>query len=257
MAYKDTLYDNDRNAARRRNVRAVIEQGIRETGSFERSIQGMTVTRDVEDDVEFFKKEADGFGQEFTRQARDIGQKMLVASGDQILDVIESYGLKRQRAVTGRNQILRGEEADDVVDQIVRDDRLDPGSRQHQGRRPHDMGQPAQATGIAGEVGPEAQASPGDRQGRLKKAREDQVGHAPGQPYYIIDEKKYAAANEQLGIASKELEVWWGKAERAHPVLAAFRGGKTDLSHVDLDALDETQHGSPAADGGDALQPPR
>jgi hypothetical protein len=99
---------SDRSTARRRTVRLVIEEGIRETGSLNESIDGLThAPKDWEMDFDFFRKEADEFGSEFTRQARDIGVKMLEESEREIYRVVESYGLAHGAAGRAATRLVR------------------------------------------------------------------------------------------------------------------------------------------------------
>jgi len=119
LKYADPYHFSDQHAIKRRNVRAVLEQGVRETGSLKKSIAGMHVTNDVRDDVEFFEKEAAAFGVEFTNQARDIARKMLAQSIDQILGTLERYGLRRESAIYSANQIIHKRDVDDVVKELV------------------------------------------------------------------------------------------------------------------------------------------
>lgn len=55
--------------------------------------------------------------------------------------------------------------------------------------------------------------------------------------------EKRRVADQRLHQAVEELTALWGRAQLAHPVLAAFRGGSKNLDDVDLGALDETAHG--------------
>ena len=255
LAYQDAYYCNDQHAIRRRNVRVVIEAGVRETGSLKKSIEGMRQSKDIEPDVDFFEREAERFGKEFTRQAKQIANKMLAESTNEMLLVLESYGLKRDWAVYGRNQILKPRSVDDVAGSLVRFEDAwtpepenptnDPGKysaerkrrlslaayvrklKRRQGVVQERRKEKANAADALVDYGEESH-------GRVRQAR-------PPDPEKVA---KFQVASQRLQQSVDELTELWARSEATHPVLAAFRGGKKDLDDVDLGSLEDTKGGS-------------
>jgi hypothetical protein len=241
LQFQNKTYTGAVSAGRRRNVRTVIEEGIRQTGSLKKSISGMTVTSDVKDDVEFFEREAEQFAKDFQPQALEMAKKMLAASVDHILDVIEDYGLQRKRALSAANDILGGKDSDDVIKGLIEDDTIWAPNQS-----PKDPSKPSPSRRHRAALGAAVRKLEA-QQDVVKQAKKDveaQIGHGPGRPYYIIDEKAYREAGTKLGTEQQRLTEMWAGAEKHHEVLAAFRGGKADLADVSLGDLGETKEGS-------------
>lgn len=244
---KPLAFENDQygdRAIRRRNVRVVIEAGIRETGSLEKSIDTMNVTNDVRDDVEFIEREADAWGREFTSQAREIAQKMLAQSISQILDVLASYGLRSSTAVYGADEIIHGRDVDKVVEEIV--NAPDDSGVWEPDETAADKPGPARTHRVS--LGRYVRSLKHQQQivHKLQDEANAYVKHSPQLGDHVEDADKPAweAAMKRLRDSQAYLAAMWAKSERVHPVLAAFRGATTSLEDVDLGDLDQTAHGS-------------
>lgn len=242
LAFENNDY-GDR-AIRRRDVRVVIEAGIRDTGSLKKSIDTMNVTNDIKDDVDFIEREADAWGREFTSQAREIAQKMLAQSISQILDVLVSYGLKSSTAVYGANEIIHGADKDKVVEDIVNApadsgvwDANDPDPNAPGSARKHRVSLAAYVRNLKRQQ--EIVHQHWKEANRFVKHSTQLMDHVED-----ADKPAWEAAMQEVRKSQAHLAEMWAKSERVHPVLAAFRGGKTSLEDVDLGDLDQTAHGS-------------
>ena len=80
---------SDGSTPRRLNVRALLEQGVRKTGSFRKALKLHYRTKRVDGDYKFFEQEAARFRKEFKRQARLNAKRMLRGSWDGIKEVLE------------------------------------------------------------------------------------------------------------------------------------------------------------------------
>ena len=202
-AHWDARYDNP--AQRRRNVRVALEKGVRQTGSLKKSIAGMASHAGVENDIASFQREADEFGNEFTSQAKQVALKMLQRSRVEVIDVLESYGFRREAADLAGRQ-LEHSDVGKVVGEWVNNERawfdrpqggVDP-RRERAAIRETVVKLRAQQ-----QVVQEIISDPGGAgQG---------AGAEPEQPH-------------RLAEARQELSKMWTEAEVAHPVLAGFRG---------------------------------
>lgn len=224
---------SDKSTARRRTVRLLIEDGIRQTGSLEDSIDGLThAPKEFEADFDFFRKEAKEFGDDFTRQARDIAQQMLGKSASEILDTIEDYGLRRSTAIYSANEILHGRPVDKVVEEVIKV--ADTQSKDDPIWTPE----------------PENPTNDPKKMSRPRKMR-----ISLGQ--YVRNLKRQQKVVKQLHLNANDMSEWdawqkasnhltemWTHAEAVHPVLAAFRGGHELLEYADLESVDDTKGGS-------------
>lgn len=190
--------------------------------------------------IDFYKKEMADFGQDFTRQAREIALKMLAQSQSEILSVIESYGLRRYTAFDSARRIAKGADADKEVKQLVHhsgpawDEEPDKAKPQYVGRR-HRAGLGRMVTKLKNQQELVRQA-----QELVRQAQYRVTNH----PMQDVPALELAQAKEKLAQAKEKLAAMWLEAERQHPAIAAFRGSETDLEDVKLGALDDSMHGS-------------
>ena len=236
VAEGDYRESSNKSTSRRRTVRLLIEEGIRNTGSFEDSIKGLTnAPKEFENDFYFFRKEAKEFGAEFTRQARDIGVKMLEQSELEVYTVVESYGLRRQTAFYSAKELITdSDRLGKVVQQILdapavwfkeqevetkSGTRYDPWVTHRR-----DLADAADALRaqqkIVLKIRDEAQSGAG----------RDSSGAGQGS-------RAPAPIDERLTVERQKLAVMWAQAERSQPLLAAVRGGSSELEDARLGDL--------------------
>jgi hypothetical protein len=176
--------------------------------------------------VEFFKKEMAEFGKDFKRQAREIALKMLAQSQSEVLDVLQSYGLRRYTAADHAKNIANGADTDKEVDDVVYhsetawDEGPENAKPQYVSRR-HRAGL-----------------------GRMVKKLKEQQEIVRQALYKRTNFPQSDPAAIEAQEAKDKLAAMWLEAERQHPALAAFRGSETDLEDVKLGDLDESLHGS-------------
>ena len=73
LAYRDEYYSHDGDGMRRRNIRVVLEAGIRETGSLKEATDRIEhQSRSVKLDISAIEIEANAFGKEFEIQAARV-----------------------------------------------------------------------------------------------------------------------------------------------------------------------------------------
>ena len=82
-----------RPVARRLNVRVLLEQAVREKGSFKKAVEAYPDKGDAEADFRFFEAEAERFKRQFRGQARLTADRMLEESLQAIARVLSSYGI--------------------------------------------------------------------------------------------------------------------------------------------------------------------
>ena len=74
-------------------VRWLLEQRVRETGSFKAALAAMATTSGVEDEVDALRREAGRFGDEFERQAQINAERVISGSLRVVDDMLTSYGV--------------------------------------------------------------------------------------------------------------------------------------------------------------------
>jgi hypothetical protein len=232
---------SDKSTARRRSVRLLIEDGIRKTGSLEDSIKGLTnAPKDWEMDFDFFRKEANTFGQEFTRQARELGIKLLEESEREIYRVVESYGLRHLTAGYAAKELIGdSDKLDAVVERILNSPDVWYQEKEVQTKsgtkydpwvtHRRDLADAAAALRaqqkVVGQRWDELMQTPSP------ETLEDAYDHPEKARQHDL---AYQRWNDEV----EQLQRMWARAEREHPALAAFRGGKQYLADVNLGALD-------------------
>src|SRR4051812_6872948 len=218
---------------RRAFVRQAVEEGVRETGSFEAATHGMRDRGGKELDLDLYLLESDAksFAAEFRGQARINAERMMRGSMHAIADALASYGIPAASAGVAAERILRGsgteEEARNVVKR-AKDSADDPGGANAPGRAQHRM-ELADTT----EHLKKLQSKVKDLQTRTNKAAMDFPMDGKGPKATAHTELKH-----ELKVATAELATAWIESERAHPVLAAYRGTTKALEKIDLGTLD-------------------
>lgn len=230
LAPSEPNYSGYKDTTRRLNVRALIERGVRETGSFEKAMGTFTHTREVESDVEYFEAEAARFAKEFTRQARRNAERILTGSYAAIKAVFESYGVRGYSAWYHAMEVRKGKsleaEADAMVkkaaqEAFLKEKRDDPHAEHRGNLRNQVKALRARQQKIKDLTEAEKQA--------WTKVKMNTKGPE-------VPEAEKATRAKQA--AQQELSLAWLRAEAAHPLLAAYRESG-DLEQADLSLLDQ------------------
>ena len=217
---------------RRLNVRTLIEDGVRKSGSFEKALESFPHTDDIDADVEFFKDEAERFGKEFKTQAHRDAMRMLTGSLDAIKAVLSSYGLPAWSALWAANRVNAHDDVGELAARVVRDAKIsvdvDDDARVNKRFK---FAQWAERLKKQQQVVADA----------LKKTNLADIKRPVGARTSADDEAD--KANAELAAARTKLQETWIKAERAHPIFAAYRHGgeleKVDLGPLDTDDVDK------------------
>ena len=107
-------------SGRRASMRTVIEEGIRENGSFDKTIESLEGHSETEGDLDRFKNEAKSFASEFRGQAFTTTERMLDGSQVAIQKIIESYGLPYDSAKVEASSYARDAiSLDDAVNGVI------------------------------------------------------------------------------------------------------------------------------------------
>jgi len=117
-------------SGRRASMRTVIEEGIRENGSFEKTIESLEGHSETEGDLDHYRGEAKAFASEFRAQAFSTAERMLDGSQVAIKKIIESYGMPYDSATVEameyvRDAISLDEAVDGVVTMAAQSDKAD------------------------------------------------------------------------------------------------------------------------------------
>ena len=212
---------------RRASMRTVVEEGIRENGSFEKTIESLEGYSETEGDLDRFKSEAKAFASEFRSQAFTTTERMLDGSQVAIQKIIESYGMPYDSAKVEASAYVRDAiSLDDAVNGVIEI--------------------AAQSNNADVDSNWKKRRDLADKAEELKKLQQlvHQREHERGVAWAkrgLDDNTKEArearAADERLKDAYRQLKAGWIAAERLHPVLGSFRHGG-DLDKVDLGDLD-------------------
>jgi hypothetical protein len=236
LAYRDEYYSHDGDGMRRRNIRVVLEAGIRETGSLKEAADRIEhQSRSVKLDISAIEIEANAFGKEFEIQAAGFARRMLARGEEEILRTLMSYGLGAEWASRGAEDLAH-EDVDDVAERLVSnsapweaDSYRDEDNKPRQGRT-HRLTLAQDIHGLKAQ-----QRIVED----LRQPMAAFVKHDWQRGEYIPDEAGYNAARQKFEAADRQLSIMWARAEAHHPVLASFRSTKPQLKDVDLGALDQ------------------
>jgi hypothetical protein len=227
---------------RRAWVRWLVEQRVRETGSFKRALEVLRSGQagEIADELAAIEAEGERFGKEFTRQATRNAERVLDGSQIVIEELLRGYGLH----ISARSL---------ATDWLKTQDRV-PGI--------HVTAESAANVLIARSRGEDATAF-----GRGQRKRESlggEVQHLKGLQAKVAAAQKAMwdraqttrgeAAKEKAAFieAKRELTAEWFRAERLHPVLAHYRrGAKREKSPIDDSALGKIDLGKLDADSVD------
>src|SRR3954466_14126472 len=124
-------YDYVRHDAgkRRAFVRGAVEEGVRETGSFEAATAGMRDRggKELDGDLWLLEQDAKTFATEFRGQARINAERMMRGSLHAIADVLGSYGLPPVSAAVAAERILKGSGTEEEARSVVKRAKEEPG----------------------------------------------------------------------------------------------------------------------------------
>ena len=214
---------------RRINVRVLLEEAVREKGSFKKAVEAYPDKGDAAADYRFFEAEAEGFKRQFRGQARLTADRMLEESLQAIATVLSSYGIPPGSARSAARDLAAGTgERDGLAEAVVAS-----------AKRSSDVDEPAKEKNresLAVTVEDLQKHQTTIRQLKqedeelFEKWRKDKAkfDHALGEHARTIDKR--------LETARSALKGAWIRAERLHPVLAAYRTD-ADLEDTDFGKL--------------------
>ena len=216
----------NRPPTRRLNVRVLIEEGIRKTGSFKKALGAFTHTKEVESDIEFYNTEAERFATEFRSQAKVTAGHMLEGSLNAISKTLHSYGLPFDSARMAAQRIYHGSDVNDEAEHVVKaaaksDDVDAPDKVKHRLRLAQWVGRLKMHQQTVADL---------LKHSNLAGTKRPTGGEGP-------DWDTANKADVALAAGRNKLKVAWIQAERAHPILAAYRRDG-DLEKIDLGTLD-------------------
>jgi len=236
LAYRDEYYSHDGDGMRRRNIRVVLEAGIRETGSLAEAADRIDhQSQSVKLDISAIEIEANAFGRQFEIQAADFARRMLARGEAEILRALMSYGLGAEWASRGAEDLAH-EDTDDVAERLVNSpapweaDSYHDEDNKPRPARTHRLTLAQDARGLKAQ-----QRIVED----LRQVMAAFIKHDWQRGEYVPDEVGYNAARQKFEAADRQLSLMWAKAEGHHPVLASFRSTKLQLKDVDLGGLDQ------------------
>ena len=214
---------------RRLNVRVLIEEGVREKGSFKQALAAFTHTNEIEPDIRFFEAEAERFKRQFRGQARLTADRMLEESLQAISKVLSSYGFTGSARSAARELAAGTGEVDELAEAVVAS-----------AKRTSDVDEPTkekhrESLAVTVENLKKHQTTIKQLEQKDKELfeqwRQDRAkfDKALTEHARTIDRDLEAARNALKGA--------WIKAERRHPVLAAYRRDE-ELENIDLGKLD-------------------
>jgi len=236
LVRRDDYYSHDGDGMQRRNIRVLLEAGIRDTGSLKKAADKIEHrSKSVELDISAIETEANAFGRQFEIQAADFARGMLAQGEKEILRTLMSYGLSAEWADRGANDLAH-QSVDDVAERLVSspapweaDSYHDEINKPRPGRMHRlTLAQDVRALRAQQQVVED-----------LRQPMAAFVKHDWQRGEYIPDEVGYQAARQRFEAADRRLSVMWATAEERHPVLASFRSTKPQLKDVDLGALDQ------------------
>jgi hypothetical protein len=236
LAYRDEYYSHDGDGMRRRNIRVVLEAGIRETGSLKEATDRIEhQSRSVKLDISAIEIEANAFGRDFELQAAGFARVMLARGEKEILRTLMSYGLGAEWASRGAADLAH-EDVDDVAERLVSSPAPWEADSYHDEDNQPRQGRTHRLTLAQDVHGLKAQQRVVED---LRQTMAAFVKHDWQRSEFIPDEAGYNAARQRFEAADRQLAIMWARAEGRHPLLASFRSTKPQLKDVDLGALDQ------------------
>jgi len=229
LDWKNYEYVRHDAGKRRAYLRGIVEEGVRESGSFEATVKNVPRSggKELEADIELLQQDADKFAAEFRGQARVNAERMLRGSLHAIAGVLGSYGLPPVSAGLAAERILHGSGTEEEARNVVKTAKQDP-AVDAPGRATHRMRLAEWVEHLK-----QRQAKVSDLKTRTNKAAMEFPMDGKGPKV-----QAHADLKRRLAVARTELSAAWIEAERAHPALAAYRGTTKELETIDLGTLD-------------------
>jgi hypothetical protein len=236
LAYRDQYYSHDGDGMGRRNIRVLLEAGIRDTGSLKKASDLIEHrSKSVEIDLWGIENEANAFGRQFEIQAAGFARRMLARGEEEIFRTLMSYGLSAEWANRGANDLAH-ESIDDVAERLVGNSApWEADSYHDEDHKPR----PARThrLSLADDARPlKAQQRVVED---MRQTMAAFVKHDQQRGEYIPDQAGYDVARQRFEAADRQLSIMWAGAEHRHPALASFRSTEPQLKDVDLGALDQ------------------
>jgi hypothetical protein len=229
-------YIKDDRTKRRQFVRALVEERVRDMGSFKDALMSVeNPNSEIQADLAVIQADASQFATEFRGQAWINAERMLSGSLQAISHVLQSYGIAPSAAILAAERLVKGSGVEHEAAAVVRHAKQgadEPGGANESGSTTHRM-RLAQWVGRLKE-----------HQGRVRSAfvrsnlADQNVSLKSGPADHEAVEARQTLRAERDALAGL-----WIQAERAHPVLAAYRSGgpleKVDLGSLDTDSVDD------------------
>ena len=214
-------------SGRRASMRTIIEEGIRDTGSFDKTIESLEGHSATEADLEHFKAEAKAFAGDVRGQAFSTTDRMLDASQAAIRNILESYGLPYDSATIEASEYARDvigldEAVNGVIEIALQSENVDA---EDNWKKRRDLADKAEELKKLQQLVHQREHERGVAW--TKRSLDDNTKEA----------KEAREADERLKDAYRQLKAGWIAAERLHPILGSVRHGG-DLDKVDLGDLD-------------------
>lgn len=233
---RDDYYSHEGDGMRRRDIRVLLEAGIRETGSLKQAADLIEHrSKSVELDLSGIESEANAFGRQFEIQAAGFARRMLARGEEEILRALMSYGLSAEWADRGARDLAH-ESVEVVAERLVGNPAPWEADSYHD---EDDKPRPARTHRLALAADVRALKAQQQIVEDLRQPMAALVKHDWQRGEYIPDQVAYDAARKRFEAADRRLSVMWAEAEHRHPVLASFRSTRPQLKDVDLGALDQ------------------
>ena len=201
-------------------VRWLLEQRVRETGSFKAALAAMATTSGVEDEVDALRREAGRFGDEFERQAQINAERVISGSLRVVDDMLTSYGVPLALAHGAARAYFQTEQGVPGVHvPLAQAVKSVIGGMKRAGSAevdaPAKVRKRMQLANAAARIR-SLQIKTAEAQHAMWQSATPQQGRK-------IDWKEAGERKATFVAARDELATTWLAEEEAHPVLAAFR----------------------------------
>ncbi len=213
-------YGVDNADDRRRDIRVVLEEGVRAHHSFKDAFAEISKDPGNDDAKAFFEGQEKAFRREFKKQAYATAFGMLAGSREEIEKVLRSYGIPVEVAMgaggrLSRNGVLKDEVAQVLLEMKAKAD-VDTKAHVH------------------------ARFDLAETVGALKKQKQlaeklDHDAYLLAGNVGVTDE--VMRLKREAVVEKTKFRQMWIEAEHSHPVLTAYRHGG-DIFQVDLGDLD-------------------